>query len=212
MLVKGLRFGMLLQFAIGPITLLLFQIGAVSGFATAMTGVAGVTLVDALFVIAAISGVGMVLKRHTGIEKGMKIFGAVVMMVFGLSIILESFGLTIIPSLNLAAQTKNAFIRTAFLTAANPMTILFWAGVFSGKIVEDDLKKRDMVSFGAGAVLSTLLFQTFVSWVGSTMKLFLNDSILLVLNVTVGLVLVIFGMKMLNRVSTTYQPVTEEPT
>ena len=48
MIAKGFRFGLLLQFALGPMTLLIFQIAVASGFAVAIQGVVGVTLVDGL--------------------------------------------------------------------------------------------------------------------------------------------------------------------
>jgi len=38
-LVKGFRFGMLLQFAVGPVAHFIFQTALMSGFMTASTGV-----------------------------------------------------------------------------------------------------------------------------------------------------------------------------
>jgi len=52
MLIKGFRFGMILQIAVGPLCLFIFQTAVTSGFFTAMIGVMGVALVDALYILA----------------------------------------------------------------------------------------------------------------------------------------------------------------
>ncbi|MBE0601599.1 MAG: LysE family transporter, partial [Firmicutes bacterium] len=56
MIVKGLRFGMALQLAVGPLCFLTFQTAAERGFAAGLLVALAVTLADALFV--ALSGLG----------------------------------------------------------------------------------------------------------------------------------------------------------
>lgn len=64
MIIKGFKFGMLLQIAVGPICLFVFQTAAAHGFTSAMSGVIGVTLIDALYILAAICGLGTLIEHY----------------------------------------------------------------------------------------------------------------------------------------------------
>ncbi|WP_409228747.1 LysE family transporter, partial [Gudongella sp. SC589] len=66
---SGFRFGMILQLAIGPISLLVLQTAITRGLSQAMLGVLGVTLVDAVFVIAAILGLGAVINKNKNAKR-----------------------------------------------------------------------------------------------------------------------------------------------
>jgi threonine/homoserine/homoserine lactone efflux protein len=197
MVFKGFRFGMLLQIAVGPVCLFIFQTAASSGFAAAETGVLGVAIVDALFIAAAILGIGALISRYPKAEKFLKNFGAAVFLIFGISIIAGVFGVSIVPSLdfNQKQSAGDVFIKAMLLTLSSPLTILFWAGVFSSKISEENMMKRDMYFFGLGAVLSTLFFLTSISILGRLVNSLLNPDLLSALNLVVGLLLIGFGIK-----------------
>lgn len=74
-------------------------------------------------------------------------------------------------------------------------TILFWAGVFSTKMAEENMDKPGMYLFGLGAVLSTVFFLTVVSILGHSIHTFLSLEIIRWLNVLVGFLLIFFGIK-----------------
>ncbi|MFJ7827902.1 LysE/ArgO family amino acid transporter [Psychrobacillus sp. NPDC096623] len=197
MIWKGLRFGMFLQIAVGPICIFIFQTAATSGFLAAETGVLGVAIIDGLYILAAIFGIGKMLNKYRKLKEIIRYFGAAILVVFGLSSIAGVFGISIIPSLYiLSSQSiETVFWKTLVLTLSNPLTILFWVGVFATKLVEENIKQKDIYSFGLGAVLATLIFLTFVSILGSFLSIFLDPFVLKVLNVIVGISLVYFGIR-----------------
>jgi threonine/homoserine/homoserine lactone efflux protein len=197
MILKGFRFGMLLQIAVGPVCVFIFQTAITSGFITAESGVLAVIFVDALYILLAILGIGALLERSSGIKKFLKYFGATVLVIFGLSNILGALGISILPSLNLAVenQSGNVFSKVLLLTLSNPLTILFWAGVFSTRLIEDDLDEQEIYAFGTGAVLATAFFLTLIAFLGSLINTFINESFINILNGIVGIALVIFGIK-----------------
>ncbi len=197
MILKGFRFGMLLQIAVGPICLFIFQTAASSGFLAAETGVLGVTIIDGLYILAAIFGIGTIINKYEKAKKMIKYFGAFVLIIFGTSNVVGVWGISLIPSLNFLTKQsmEGVFLKTLILTLSNPLTILFWAGVFSTKISEEKMQQKDMYLFGLGAVLSTLFFLTVISISGSFINNFLELSILNSLNIIVGLVLIAFGIK-----------------
>jgi threonine/homoserine/homoserine lactone efflux protein len=197
MIFKGFKFGMLLQIAVGPVCLFILQTSISLGFLSAMTGVVSVTLIDSLFILSAILGIGALIDKYRNVKKAIQYFGAAVLIAFGLSNILGVLGISIFPSINFLTKqtTDSVFIKMVLLTLSNPLTILFWAGVFSSKIAYDNMNKPDMYRFGTGAVLSTIVFLTFVSALGHFINVFVSLTVLNLLNVLVGLVLIIFGIK-----------------
>ncbi len=198
MILKGFRFGILLQFAVGPICLYLFQTAVSSGLQPALPGVIGVALADGLYIALAIFGLGALIRKHTRLQNGFQHFGATIVILFGLSTLLGAFGVSILPSLHLqTAGIQSMFVKALLLTLSNPMTILFWTGVFSAKIAEDNLNQQAMMAFGLGAILSTLVFLSGVSFLGSRIAGFLTPSLLLIFNAAVGIILMGFGLKIL---------------
>jgi len=196
-LVKGFRFGMLLQFAVGPVALFIFQTALLSGFMTATTGVIGVALVDAVFIVAAVIGIGAIIQKEKA-ALVMKVFGALILIAFGISTVLGVFGLSFIPGLNLAQSVEagSVFQRAVLITASNPLTIIFWAGVFSARLTEGDMAGKEAYIFGFGAVLATLFFLMLIAVIGTTSGRFLPDPVVEIMNATVGLLLIYFGVRM----------------
>lgn len=197
MIIKGFRFGLLLQLAVGPICLFIFQTASTSGFRIAMMGVMGVSVVDGLYIFAAISGIGLLLTKYKSFMKILQLSGAIILMFFGLQSIMNVLNISILPSIQLLTDQgiDNIFLKTMILTLSNPLTILFWISVFSTKMIEASMTKPDMYLFGLGSVLSTIFFLTTVSILGYFVNTFLPLSIVRYLNVIVGLFLIVLGIK-----------------
>jgi threonine/homoserine/homoserine lactone efflux protein len=195
---KGFKFGMLLQFAIGPVCVFIFQMASLNGFFVAETGVMGVVLIDGLYILAAILGIAAVIERKN-IRIVLKIFGAFVLFIFGISMCLNMFNIKFIPSLNISytPNLNSSFLHAVFLTASNPLTIFFWAGVFSTKIVEESFKKVDIYIFGLGSVLSTMFFLTLIAFLGSLTNRFISPTVINYMNLVVGIMIVYFSIKMI---------------
>lgn len=197
MLFKGFKFGMLLQFAIGPVSIFIFQMASLKGFYIAESGVLGVALIDGVFIIAAILGIAAIIDRKNT-RMCLKIFGAVTLFVFGLSTILSQFNINFIPSLSIHnISSNNVVTHSIILTASNPLTIIFWAGVFGAKVSEESMKRKDIYLFGFGALLSTIFFLTIIALIGSFAKAFFSIGAIQVLNTIVGFLLIYFSVKMI---------------
>lgn len=197
MIFKGFKFGMLLQLAIGPICIFIFEISSLRGFYIAEKGVLGVTLIDGLFIIAATIGIASIIERKN-IKFILKIFGAVILFIFGFNTILNQFDISFLPSLNIQnnSTSNNVFFRSIILTASNPLTIIFWAGVFLTKITEEGMKRKDIYLFGFGALLSTIFFLTLIALAGNLIKTFFPINLIHILNMIIGFLLVYFSVKM----------------
>jgi Putative threonine efflux protein len=200
MIYKGFKFGMLLQFAIGPVCMFIFQIAAQRGFYIAEMGVLGVVLLDGLYILAAILGIAVVIDRKN-IRLFLKVSGAVVLFVFGFDIILNQFHISLLPNFTIpdVLRIGDVFLHAVILTASNPLTIIFWAGVFSTRIIEERMKRSELYAFGSGAFLSTLFFLTLIALTGSFIRMFLSREVIKCLNVLVGVILICFSIKMFHK-------------
>lgn len=183
--------------AIGPICIFIFQIASLRGFFAAETGVLGVTFMDGLFIVAAILGIATVMEKQN-IRSGMRLFGAAVLFMFGLNLVFSLIDIRLLPSFGIAdfGDTNHAFVYAILLTASNPLTVIFWAGVFSSKVAEEHMKRKDIYVFGFGAWFAAVFFLTLVAFMGSLTREFISPLVLQVLNLFVGAAFIYFALKM----------------
>ncbi len=198
MIVKGFRFGMLLQLAVGPMCLLVFRTSASDGFFSGLMLVLAIALVDIIYM--ALSGLGVAaLINNAKAKLAMKLIGAAVLVLFGVNLVLGEFDIHLLPTISLFSDpnNQNIFIQGLLLTASNPLTIIFWSSVFSAQVIENSLSRSQLVLFGVGCVLSTLGFMTAVDILGLVFNTFLPALVIRILNVIVGFVLGYFGIRLL---------------
>ena len=192
----GLKFGMLLQLAVGPMCLMVFNTAKNVNFLVALSLVLAIALVDAFYIFLAGLGVSKLMEKKS-VKSVFKIIGSLVLIIFGINIILNVFNINIIPGLNLKPNTTNIFIQGLILTLSNPITIVFWGSVLTTKIIDDGLKKKELFIFSIGLVSATLFFLTIIAVLGTILSGFIPESVSNILNVIVGLLIIFFGIKML---------------
>ena len=198
MVLKGFRFGMVLQLAVGPMCLLVFQTAANDGLISGLSLVIAITLIDGLYI--ALSGFGIASSINQNMIKlALKVFGGAVLIFFGVTTITGALGINLLPSFDLISgkEEGNIFLKGLILTASNPLTILFWSGVFSGQVIQYKLTKHQLFFFGLGCVLSTLSFLSVIALLGNILSGFLPQLIISGMNLAVGVLLIGFGIKLL---------------
>ncbi|MBN1531741.1 MAG: LysE family transporter [Spirochaetes bacterium] len=194
-LLRGFRFGMLLQLAVGPVCLFVFTMANREGFAAAEFAVLGVALADALYVLAAVAGIAPFLESQRA-RRLLRNLGAAVVLLFGIGIIVSSLRIrgTAIPFPGIAAEAGGPFLGGFLLTASNPLTIIFWAGVFSSRISAENPGRLGALCFGSGAVLATPLFLSGIAVAGAAATRFLPETITDMVALGAGLVLVLYAV------------------
>lgn len=193
---KGLKFGMLFQLAIGPMCVLIFNTAREHGFLKAFVLGLAVTLADAIYIILASVGTAAVLKNEK-VQKIIKWIGVIVLILFGLNIGLSSLGLSFIPSFTVKPTTTNIFLQGLILTLSSPLTIIFWSSVFTTRLIEDKMSRKDLILFAIGCVSATLIFATFIALIGTVVSTFIPEIVSKSLNIFVGLVIIYFGIKLI---------------
>jgi len=192
MILKGLRFGMLLQLAIGPMCLMVFHVGATYGFFYGLHLVLAIALIDALYIALSGIGIAAVINRAK-VKAVIKGVGCLVLIAFGVNTVTGVFEISFLPTLQLFSNIsgKSLFAQGILLTASNPMTIIFWSGMFSAQMIENNWNKQELFLFAVGCVLSTLIFLTLVDGLGNLVSGFLPQGVIQFLNVAVGIVLIL---------------------
>jgi threonine/homoserine/homoserine lactone efflux protein len=200
LIVKGFLFGMMLQFAVGPVCLYVFRVSTKSGVVGGFAAVAAVCIVDAGYIICAILGVTGWSTWRT--FRGLfRYIGSIIIVVFALDIIASVAGISFIPHPNFTSVSRASgpFLSALVLTASNPLTILFWAGVFSDKISREGSSPKEVVLFSLGCVLATFVFMGIVVLAGSCAGVFLPEAALKIMSAAVACALLFFAVRMLLR-------------
>lgn len=194
----GLGLGMVLQLAVGPVCLFVFSEAVSGGFRQAMVAVLAVTLVDAAWVVFALAGLAAVPAGEQG-AKRLRLVGAAVLLVFGADFIATAQGMPLVPSIKLNSGwgLYGPFVRGLVLTGSNPLTIVFWAGVFSARAAGRRSGGGDLALYGAGAAAATPVFLAAVSFAGAYSSRVLSPRIILILNTIIGLMFVYFAVMLL---------------
>lgn len=197
---QGLRFGILLQLAVGPVCLMVLNTSVSFGFLPTLSLIAAVALVDAFYVTLSSLGATVMLSKPS-VNRNAQWIGGLVLVVFGADMALGSFGFSVLPGIRLFSNSTNAdlFVQGLVLTLSNPLTILFWGSVLTGKVSEMSWSRKQLCWFTAGCVLATVLFLTSVAALASTLRGNIPDAILTALNIAVGVTLICFGVRMIVR-------------
>ena len=120
MIFKGLRFGMLLQLAVGPVCFLVFRASAGYGFWSGLQVALAATLVDAAFVALSGAGVAAFMSR-AGVKAAVRWIGCLVLALFGANIILSALDIPFLPEAALFTASGGSFFMQGFvLTAGQP--------------------------------------------------------------------------------------------
>lgn len=198
----GFRFGMVLQLSVGPVCLFVFRAAGGAGFWPAALAVLAVALADAAYILLAGTGVAALLGRP-GVARGLRVIGCALLALFGVDMILGALGLGLLPNLRLFADVRprGLFAQALLLTASNPLTILFWSGVFAAQAAARLMGRRQLLGFGLGCILSTVVFLTAVAGLGTLAGTLLPPVVIAWLNGVVGVALIIFGIRLLLKKS-----------
>ncbi len=185
----------MLQIAIGPVFFFILNLSLQRTVIDGLFAVIAVTLVDYIFITFAVLGVGRLLVKPK-IKFTLGMVSSLVLILFGIIMIVS-----ISPSSQISGP-KNmiesnyiaSFISAFLLTISSPLTIVFWTSLFAAKAIEKGYAQNQLVFFGIAAGLATFLFLGTAVILLSIMRTSIPMTLLSVSNITVGSLLIIYGM------------------
>src|SRR3989344_7752866 len=190
---NGLVTGLVLQLAIGPVFFFIINLALQKSIFDGLVGTLAVTIVDYFYITLAILGIGKLLENKK-IKKVFGIVSSVVLIIFGIFIIKEmtSSGISttvITNSTNLLSSFASVFL----LTISSPMTIVFFTSIFTAKALEYNYSKKELLVFGFGTGMATLLFMGTSVILFSLIKGSVPLLLIQILNLIVGCLLIGYG-------------------
>jgi threonine/homoserine/homoserine lactone efflux protein len=195
-LLDGLLTGLMLQLAIGPVFFYILGITLESDYFNTLSGILGITIADFLYITLSVFGIGRVFQNKRN-EMILGIISSIVLIIFGFQILYKSFSFINFHSANILYYWTpvKSFSCGFLLTLSNPLTILFWTGIFSARAIEKKYNQKQLLSFGMGAGFSTLLFLSLSMLIISILKTSIPNLAIQILNFAVALLLLFYGFK-----------------
>ncbi|NRR04750.1 LysE family translocator [Brevibacillus sp. RS1.1] len=161
----GLLFGMMLQLSVGPVCLAVLHRSMTRRLRDAFMMVLGVALADAVYMVGAIGGLSLLLQIHW-VKQMVLIIGALILTWFGIQTLraINGRGEHEQAPVQQAPSGRSSFWHGVLLTLANPLTVLFWAGVFGSLLASGTfVHSTEVFLFATGCLLSTFLFLGLVA-------------------------------------------------
>lgn len=196
---KGLVLGLILQLAVGPVFFFVMNLVLHKTLLDGVAGVGAVTLVDYIYISLAVIGIGRLLEKKK-VKRVLGIISSIVLIIFGVFMIVKmKSDIAIAPIDSISSNIMTSFITVFFLTISSPITIVFWTGIFAAKAVENNFTKRELCIFGLSAGLATPMFMGTFVVIFSLLKSSIPQILIEVLNGSVGLLLITYGVLRLKR-------------
>jgi len=191
---RGLLTGIFLQLAIGPVFFFIINLTLQRTIYDGFAGVLAVTLVDYFYILLSILGIGKLLEKNK-IKKVFGIISSVILIFFGGLIIRNMMikGITLSVEIN-SGSVIASFFSVLILTIFNPMTIIFFTGLFTAKAIENKYTKKQLRIFGLSVGLATFIFMGISVILFAFLKEAIPLAAIQILNLIVGAVLIIYGI------------------
>lgn len=200
---EGFLFGMLLQLSVGPVCLAVWRRSFTHGMREAIWMVWGVACADAIYMLAAIGGLTALL-QIAWVHTLVLIAGGVTLIWFGMSSFRakpeEEQRKEAEPPVRGEEKGQGSFWYGIGLTLTNPLTIVFWAGVFGSMMASQTLSDHlSLAGFAVGCIAATVFFLTMVAMCGRWLSGILRPSWIRRLDQLVGVLLIGFALLLLQK-------------
>jgi len=192
--IKGFSTGMMLQVAIGPVFFFITNIALQTGTMNGMLAVLAVTLVDYIYILLAIAGVGRYLENDR-VKRALGIAGSIFLLLFGIVMGWNALMGTRHNPLEVTGYSPYYSFTSAFiLTLSSPLTIVFWTSIFASRLMELSFSKNELILFGLSSGLAPFIFLGCSVVILSIFRPHVPLVIVQALNGLVALILIFYGI------------------
>ena len=196
LLLKGIGIGFTVAASVGPISLLTVQRTLVRGWLYGWVSGLGVALADALYGFIGGLGLTIVIDFFVNQRNWLRLLGGIVLIYMGLKIAISSQE-TKPAEENPKGKTGflSAFTSIFFLTLSNPMTILFFAALYTGigmKQVSGGLLIAGL--FGVGIFIGSSIWWLLLTGGVNLLRSRFKPEMLGWINRITGVLIALFGV------------------
>ncbi len=197
--IKGIGYGIMLSFMIGPIFFALLQAGIEKGLKTAISLASGIWLSDFLYILVAYFGLSWIKNVSQLPNFGLFVgaVGGVVLMSFGVAMVLNSEPVDKSKRINQSSYLAY-FIKGFLINTVNPFTILFWIAM-SSEIFTNQTNGEQAIAFFGGIYSMIIATDILKMLLSKQISKYLKHRHIFVLRKIVGVILFIGGLVLIYR-------------
>ena len=193
-LISYVLLGLSLSAPIGPINAAQLDKGIKSGFLHAWLLGVGALLADVLYMMLVYLGVAHFLNTSF-MKTFLWLFGCFVLTYTGIESVLNAGKLT--TSKKKADESVfKSFISGFFMSVSNPLTILFWLGIYGSILAKTaaSYSTNELMLYSCAMIIGILLWDLTMAAIASSFRRFLTTALLSFISIVSGLSLIGFGV------------------
>ncbi|MRH43742.1 amino acid transporter [Aquibacillus halophilus] len=187
--------GLSLAAPIGPINAAQLDKGIKSGFFHSWLIGLGSMTADIVYMLAVYFGVVHFLEIPF-MKTFLWSFGCFVLLYTGVESLIRANDISPIQSRSKTDSYTKTFFTGFFLSLSNPLTILFWLGIY-GSVLAKTASEYDvshLAIYSCAIIIGLLIWDFTMAIVASSFRKFLTDKVLILISFLSGLSLVGFGL------------------
>lgn len=201
-IIQGVMLGLALAFSFGPAFFALLQTSSKKGFRSGLALAIGIMLSDLFCVFLAYIGMAQLFNNPQN-KVYVGLIGGTILMTFGFFSIFQKKQPATDTGDKIVINTVNfplTITKGFFLNLLNPFVLLFWAG-WVGLVSSNSEYTHVHIILFFSAALSTVFFTDVLkAYSANKISKYLNDRILRLFNLLLGIMLVVSGLILIYRV------------
>ncbi len=196
-LIEGIGCGFILSLMIGPVFFGLLHTSIHKGFKKAIVYAIGVAASDAFFILITYFGIAGFMEDKS-FRISMMLVGAIIMLAFGLYYLIKKAPDTIeIDNEKKQSNKTNMWIKGFLLNAINPSVFLFWIGTVSFASASFDNDRLFIFIFFTSSIVTVFCADIVKAYIATKIKIYFTNKFLNKMNKVLGILIFIFGLKLL---------------
>ncbi|WP_313799790.1 LysE family transporter [Cytobacillus sp.] len=186
--------GLSLAAPIGPVNAAQLDKGIKSGFLHAWLVGLGAMIADIIYMLAVFLGIVHFLEIPF-MKSFLWSFGFFILVYTGIESLISA-GKISSNSRNIEEAAMKSFFSGFFMSISNPLTILFWLGIYGSVLAETAAKydQTQIAIYSLAIIFGLLLWDIIMAGVASSFRRFLSMKVLTAISILSGLSLIGFGL------------------
>jgi len=196
---KGILAGFTLALLIGPVFFTIIQTSIERGFLNGSLVAVGVSLSDTLYITLAYLGLSQALDNGDT-QLYLAYAGGLILFVFGAYyLFVKSRKVLNYHTVNIKAERPFRLIAKGFIiNGLSPMVLVFWVGMVSAATGEFGYTSNSVAFTFFGSLVATVFITDLLkAKLADRLRLILTPRFIKVMNIVLGLVMVLFGTRLL---------------
>lgn len=187
--------GLSLAAPIGPVNAAQIDRGIKSGFFHAWLVGLGATVADALYMLLVFMGIVQFIEIPS-VQMFLWVFGFFVLIYAGIESVTSAGQIEMARNSRQKESKLRSFCSGFFMSLFNPLTILFWLGIF-GSILAKTVTTyglNEVILYSAAIFIGITVWDITMAALASSMRKFLTNKLLTIISIISGFSLIGFGI------------------